>query len=139
MRSNNLTNFLSRLGFILQMNKQQSERNKRKSHNVRIVDKHGSQHVERMDGTLVSLTEPKRQDDWHPQDFLMLLLYKRDAENYSVNHKDSSGCVETKIGSTSWSSLTKKLNTKQELKFTFKIKSAQSIISIVNLIIAFTI
>lgn len=114
------------------MNRQEMDRNKRKSRNVRIVKKDRCEHVERSDGTFVLLTEPKKADDWHLEDFLMLLLFKRDAEIYTTTHKDSSGCIESKIGPTSWSALTKKLNAKQELTFAFKIKSSQSIILIVT-------
>ena len=90
------------------MNKEQSERNKRKSRHVEIVLRDGCQQVERSDGTFAVFNTPKRADDFDTEDFLKLLLFKKDAENYTVDHRDSSGCGDSKIRPTSWNAITKK-------------------------------
>ena len=65
-------------------------------------------------------------DDWDPQDFLTLLLLKRDTDDYAVSCRDSSGCVETKFIPTTWNAMTMALNSKQEISYNILITCLKS-------------
>ena len=108
------------------MNKISDERNKQKSSEVHIEDWGGEKHYKSNDGTWLLLQGPKKADDWDPQDFLTLLLLKRDADDYAVAQRDSSGCVETKFIPTTWKAITTALNSKQELAYNILITCLKS-------------
>ena len=108
------------------MNKISDECNKRKSSEVHIEDRGGEKHYKSSDGMWLLLQGPKKADDWDPQDFLTLLLLKRDADDYAVAHRDRSGCVEMKFIPTTWKAMTMALNSKQEIAYNILITCLKS-------------
>ena len=108
------------------MNTISDECNKWKSSEVHIEDQGGEKRYKSSYGTWLLLQRPKKADNWDPQDFLTLLLLKRDADDYAVVHRDSSGHVEMKFIPTTWKAMTMALNSKQELAYNILITCLKS-------------
>ena len=71
----------------MQINKISDEHNKGKSSEVQIEDRGGEKHYKSSNGSWLLLQGPKKVDDWDPQDFLTLLLLKRDTDDYTVSQR----------------------------------------------------